>query len=56
MHGSTKMDVKQKLEHYTETKIKYLMDSEAVKKEKKYKLGEWLHGEYRNKLKKSYLS
>lgn len=50
------MNVNQKLEKYTETKIRYLMDSEAVKKEKKYKLGEWLHGEYRNKLKKGCLS
>jgi hypothetical protein len=42
-----------KLERYTETRIRYLFDSETVKKEKRYKLGEWLHGEYRNKFKKA---
>jgi|APDOM4702015191_1054821.scaffolds.fasta_scaffold131664_1 hypothetical protein len=50
------MNVNTKLEKYTETKIRYLVDSEAVKKEKRYKLGEWLHGEYRNKLKKNCIS
>lgn len=42
-----------KLERYTETKVRYLFDSESVAREKRYKLGAWLHGEYRDKFKKA---
>ena len=47
------MNLNQKFEKYAETKVRYLLDSESVRKEKRYKLGEWFHGEYRNKLKKA---
>jgi hypothetical protein len=42
-----------KMERYTATRIRYLFDSESVGKEKRYKLGAWLHGEYRDKFKKA---
>lgn len=47
------MNLNQKLSKLTETKLKYLIDSESVAKDKRYKLGAWLHGEYRDKLKKA---
>jgi hypothetical protein len=44
------MDLRQKFEKHVRPKLKSLMDSEAISKDKCYKLGEWLHGEYRDKL------
>lgn len=47
------MQFNQKLEKHAEPKLKCLMDSESVAKDKCYKLGVWLHGEYRDKFKKA---
>jgi hypothetical protein len=47
------MNFNPKIEKSVGSKHKCLMDSEAVAKDKCYKLGVWLHGEYRTKLKKS---
>lgn len=44
------MNLNKKIEDHAESKLKFLMDSETVSKDKRYKLGVWLHGEYRNKL------
>jgi hypothetical protein len=50
------MNPNHKVEKPIGSKLKYLMDAESVAKEKRYKLGAWLHGEHREQLKKSYLS
>lgn len=42
-----------KIDKPTFSKRKCLMDSEAVAKDKCYKLGVWLHSEHRAKLKKA---
>ncbi len=44
---------KKQIEKRAETKLKYLLDSDSVAKEKRYKLGAWFHGEYRDKYKKA---
>lgn len=41
------------IEKRVETNLKYLLDSDSVAKEKRYKLGAWFHGEYRDKYKKT---
>jgi hypothetical protein len=46
------MTFNNKFEKPTYSKRKCLMDSESVAKDKCYKLGVWLHSEYRTKLKK----
>jgi len=43
----------QKIEKPTQLERKCLMDSEAVARDKRYKLGVWLHGEYKEKFKKA---
>jgi hypothetical protein len=44
------MNLHHKIEKHTDTKLKFLIDSDTISKDKRYKLGEWLHGEYRNKV------
>lgn len=46
------MNLNYKTQIKTETKINYLIDSDSVAREKRYKLGQWFHGEYREKFKK----
>jgi hypothetical protein len=43
----------QKITNPNDWKLKRQMDSDAIAKDKCYKLGVWLHGEYRKKSKKS---
>jgi hypothetical protein len=48
------MTLNQKIENHAKTKLRFLIDPETVSKDKSYKLGEWLHGEYRDdKLRKA---
>jgi hypothetical protein len=47
------MNMNHNLKSHAETRIRYFADSESIAKEKRYKLGEWLHQEYRDKFKKS---
>lgn len=47
------MNFNHKIEKPAGLKPKGLMDSESVAKDKRYKLGVWLHGEYKTKFKKS---
>jgi hypothetical protein len=48
------MNFNHKIEKHNGLKPKCLMDSESVAKDKRYKLGVWLHGEYRAKLRKAH--
>jgi hypothetical protein len=41
------------MKFYADTRIRYFADSDSVANEKRYKLGEWLHQEYRDKFKKT---
>jgi hypothetical protein len=43
----------QKIEKHAESKLKFPKEPESVSKDKCYKLGKWLHGEYRDKLRKN---
>ena len=47
------MNLNKKTQNDVASRLKYLMDSESVSKDKRYKLGVWLHGEYKNKLAKA---
>jgi hypothetical protein len=47
------MNLNKKTQNDVASRLKYLMDSESVSKDKRYKLGVWLHGEYKNKLVKA---
>ncbi len=47
------MNLNPKIEQLADAKPGYLMDHESVTRDKCYKLGVWLHGEHRNKLKKA---
>jgi hypothetical protein len=50
------MNPNNKIEKLVGSKPRYLMDAESVAKEKRYKLGAWLHGEHREQLKKMHQS
>ena len=43
----------QNLQKPTEFKLKRPVESDSVAKDKRYKLGEWLHGDYKKKYKKA---
>lgn len=45
------MNFNHKIENPAYSKRKCLTDSDSVAKDKRYKLGVWLHSEYRTKLK-----
>ncbi|CAG7855885.1 hypothetical protein MCAMS1_00180 [biofilm metagenome] len=47
------MNMNHNMKFYADTRIRYFADSDSVAKEKRYKLGEWLHQEYRDKFKKA---
>jgi hypothetical protein len=47
------MNMNQKIEKHADSKLRFLIDSESVSKDKCYKLGKWLHGEYRDKSRKA---
>jgi hypothetical protein len=43
------MNMNLRIENYTAQKAMTRPDSESIIKDKRYKLGAWLHSEYRNK-------
>lgn len=47
------MNMNHTMKSYADTRIRYFADSDSVAKEKRFKLGEWLHQEYPNKFKKA---
>lgn len=47
------MNMNHNMKSFADTRIRYFADSDSVAKEKRYKLGEWLHQEYRDKFKKA---
>jgi hypothetical protein len=46
------MNLKLNVEKNAASRLKYPADAGSVAKDKRYKLGVWLHGEYRQKSKK----
>ena len=46
------MNLKLNVEENAASRLNFPVDTEPVAKDKRYKLGVWLHGEYRQKSKK----
>lgn len=46
------MNLKQNIDKHATSRLKFPADTGQVAKDKRYKLGVWLHGEYRDKSKK----
>jgi hypothetical protein len=46
------MNMKKNIEKHAESRLTFPADTGPVAKDKRYKLGVWLHGEYKDKSKK----